>query len=364
MAKKYEGIRERVPGKRYEVSWRPYKGADRIFRNIEAPSLSEAYYKRQQLISEHSRSLSVPEEDRKRLTTSFADMLEALERDVRADNRAKKTLGRYKNTYQRIFGKFREERYPHILSLGQTRLPFFREYKNYYATELASAGGADMEMGVVKAIVKRLKALGYCGQGLIDELKDIKKGKKVKKAYPNIPDSKLKDLFDYIRRDRPDYYRPLYFMFRTGRRREETTLIEKKDVILNGVEPVSINIRAETTKTGEKAPLNYLDQDLKKLIQSALSNNKTKWLFSNRLDNKCTANKLYEYLKRTSKEIIGVEITPHYFRHHFCTKAGSMNMSIPDVKAVSGIKDNDTLLNYYSHSTQEGELKVLSITRL
>ena len=55
----------------------------------------------------------------------------------------------------------------------------------------------------------------------------------------------------------------------------EKILTTQYDVILNGFIPVAINIRAETTKTREKAPLNYLDDDLTKLIQGALSGNKT-----------------------------------------------------------------------------------------
>lgn len=360
---KYEGVRERVKGKRYEIYFRPYKGAEQIYRNIEAVSFSEAYYKRQALIAEYSKKLNVSAEDRLRLTANFADAWQALERDITADSLAKKTVARYKNTYWRVFGEFREKHYPSIQNLTQVNLPFFREYKNYFAIELKYKG-ADMEMGVVKAMIKRLKSLGYCDDGLIDELKEIKKGKQRKKEYPNISDSQFKKLFDHIRQDRPDYYRPLYFMFRTGRRREETTLIEKKDVITNGLEPLSINIRAETTKTGDKAPLRCLDDDLKGLIRAALSNNKTSWLFPNRLGRKCTSNKLYEYLKKTSREVIGTEITPHYFRHRFCTKAGQSNLPIPDVKAITGIRDNDTLLNYYSHSTTEGQLSVLQLTRL
>lgn len=34
-----------MPGERYEVSWQPRRGADRIFRNIEAGSFLEASIK-------------------------------------------------------------------------------------------------------------------------------------------------------------------------------------------------------------------------------------------------------------------------------------------------------------------------------
>ena len=51
MGKKYEGVREKVKGKRYEIYFRPYKGAKKIHRNIEASSLTEAYYKRQEIVA-------------------------------------------------------------------------------------------------------------------------------------------------------------------------------------------------------------------------------------------------------------------------------------------------------------------------
>ncbi|MBU1895009.1 MAG: hypothetical protein KJ983_04265 [Candidatus Omnitrophica bacterium] len=79
-------------------------------------------------------------------------------------------------------------------------------------------------------------------------------------------------------------------------------------------------------------------------------------------DRKCTPDKIYEYLKKVSKEIIGVAITPHYFRHRFITECAKANAPLADVKAISGIKDNEVLLKYYSHSTSEGQRKVFEIT--
>ncbi|NQT06114.1 MAG: site-specific integrase [Candidatus Omnitrophica bacterium] len=154
------------------------------------------------------------------------------------------------------------------------------------------------------------------------------------------------------------------FQLRTGRRRQETTLILKKDVVMKGFKPLAIDIRAETTKTKEKAPLSCLDEDLERLIRQSLSNNKTEWLFPNRLGRKCTPDKVYEYLKKASEQVIGIRITPHYFRHRFITECAKANAPIADVKSISGIKDNEVLLKYYSHSTIEGQKKVLATTCL
>ncbi len=84
-------------------------------------------------------------------------------------------------------------------------------------------------------------------------------------------------------------------------------------------------------------------------------------LFHNVYGRKCTHGKVREYLKRISKEVIGIEITPHYFRHRFLTECGKANVPIVDVMAISGIKDINVIVKYYSHSTEEGSQKCLKL---
>lgn len=129
----------------------------------------------------------------------------------------------------------------------------------------------------------------------------------------------------------------------------------------------SIEIRAETTKTKTKAPLNIFDQDLENFIREAYLSSfphRAPYLFLNRRHKKFNQRQICLYLKKMSKEILGVAITPHYFRHRFCTECAKANLSIPDVKAISGIKDTDVLLEYYTHQTLEGKAKVLEATRI
>ena len=219
-------------------------------------------------------------------------------------------------------------------------------------------------MIVVKSIMRRLYALGYCDKDIIEKLKEEKRPRANKKHYPDISKGKMAELFSFIKRNRPDYYACLYFMLRTGRRRQETTLIRKSDVELKEFRPIAINIRAETTKCNEKAPLRCIDEDLEALIRRALDNDNTEWLFSNRLGRRCTPDRICEYLKKASREVIGLEITPHHLRHRFFTECAKANVSMTDVKAISGIKDSKVLLDYYSHSTVEGQGQVLAITGL
>lgn len=198
-------------------------------------------------------------------------------------------------------------------------------------------------------------------------LLEIKKPKARKKEYPDISKTKIMELLSFIKKDRPDFYNPIYFMCRVGRRVEETTLIEKKDVIWDGIKPVKINIRAETTKTREYAPLNKLDSDLEIFIRQAYQfsiKHKAVYLFLNRQGKKCNQRRICEYLKKVSEKITGVKITPHYFRHRFFTESGKANMPIADVKTISGLRDSDVLINYYSHSTNEGQLNVLETTKI
>ena len=129
-----------------------------------------------------------------------------------------------------------------------------------------------------------------------------------------------------------------------------------------------INIKAETTKAREKAPLMRLDGDLEDLVRRAYRAGKSDYLFSNKWERKCTPDKIRVYLKRKAIEYfgdgMGNKITPHYFRHRFFTECGKANLPIADVKAISGIKDLQVLLEFYSHSTTEGQDKVLGATRL
>ena len=71
-----------------------------------------------------------------------------------------------------------------------------------------------------------------------------------------------------------------------------------------------------------------------------------------------------DYLKRVSRQIIGQEITPHYFRHRFLTECSNSRAPMTDVMAMSGLKDIKVLLTYYSHSTDKGLDKVLEASRI
>jgi len=367
MGKRYEGVREKVKGRRYEIYFRPFRGAKKIHRNIEAASISEAYYRRQEIIAGYRKNEEMPEEDRVRLSSSFTEAWEQLSKDLLTENRPKKTKNRYRRTFWRMFDEFLKKNYPYIQSPSQLSLPFFREYRNYYANDLGRPNGLRAELIIAKAIMRRLYMLGYCKEELIKKLTEIKKPRARKKDYPDISKSDIKKLLLAIKSQRLDYYYPLAFIVRTGRRIAETTLIKKEDVEFRGFRPVRINIKAEITKTKENAPLMKLDAELEQLIAEANKRSlrrRTPYLFCSRRGNKCTPGRIRDFLKKVSRQVIGITITPHYFRHRFFTECGKANVPLADVKAISGIKDVQVLLNYYSHSTNDGQDKVLDVTRL
>lgn len=365
MRSKIAGVREIIKGEKYEINF--VVNHRRFQYRIDAKSITEAYNTRLIHITERRKELESPFENTERLSASFSGAWEKLNSSLLADNLPPKTIHHYKKTYGRFFDDFRNKKYPHLQSFNQLRLSFFEEYKSYYVNDLGRPRGWRAELGYIKSIIQRLYRLGYCSKDLLESLKEIKKPQPNKKDYPNISASKIKELLHSIKQDGSAYYYPIYFMCRTGRRVNEVTLIERKDVEWQGLRPVKINIRAETTKMKVTAPLVRLDPELEQVVRESYNMNssrKTLFLFPNRLGKKCSPDKLRTYLKEKSKEIIGIEITPHYFRHRFLTECGKAGVPMIDVMSISGIKDVDVVVRFYSHNTEEGLSKVLEASML
>ena len=359
--KKHMGVRK-IGADQYEIHFQ-VSGKRKQYR-ISASSASKAKKIRDEHLVEFRKELAISANPLQRLKADFGQVWNSLNADIEAEDRfIAKTRGRYRNTFWRMFGDFRGKCYPHVQSPADLTLSFFREYRNYYANDLGRPTGLRSELIHVKAIMRRLYYLGYCSKELLEDLKELKKPPAKKKAYPEITKTDINKLMLAMKDDRLDYYNIIYFLKRTGRRINESSLIEKKDVRVKGFMPVAMHIRAETTKKKVDAPLEYLDEALTKHVYKGMRNNKTKWLFPNRLSNRCHPNRVRDYLKKMSVEILGIKITPHYFRHRFCTECGKANVPIADVKAISGIRDTKVLLDYYSHSTSVGMKQVLEVTK-
>lgn len=365
MRNKIGGVREILKGEKYEVNY--VINHKRYQYRIDAKSITDAYNIRLTHIAERRKELESPFENTERLSAGFSEAWEKLNSSLLADNLPPKTVHHYKKTYGRLFSDFINRKYPHLQSFNQLRLSFFEEYKSYYVNDLGRPKGWRAELGYVKTIIGRLYRLGYCNKDLLESLKEIRKPQTNKKDYPNIPTSKIKELLHSIKEEGSAYYYPIYFMCRTGRRVNEVTLIERRDVEWQGLRPGRINIRAETTKMKVTAPLAKLDPELEQIVRESYninSSRKTVFLFPSRLGKKCSPDKLRVYLKEKSRDIIGVEITPHYFRHRFLTECGKAGVPMVDVMSISGIKDVGVVVRFYSHNTEEGLSKVLEASML
>ena len=363
--KRYVGVKETRAGN-YQVNFRLNKGGKRFWETVEASSMQEAYNLRAELISQKLKELQTPEAEKLRLTADFSKVWQGISEGL--VGMPKKTSLRYRKIFWRMFGDFRNLRFPHIQSPNHLTLAFFEQYKNYYSNGLGRPRGLRGELIYVKAIMKRMYKLGFCSEKIIKDIAEhIKKPKPNKKQYPEITNSKINELLACIKKDKPDYYRPIYFMKRTGRRVEETTLIERRDVVWDGIKPIKINIRAETTKTDEYSPLGKLDSDLEVFISQAYRESfkhKALYLFLTKRGKKFNQRRICEYLKDVSEKIIGIKITSHYFRHRYWVECGKSNVPIVDAMAISGNKDPDVVIAFYSHSTSEGLAKVLELTRI
>lgn len=365
--KKYAGVKLTSAGN-YQINFRITKGGQRFWDTVKASSMQEAYNLRAEFIAKNRNALQGPAAEKLRLTTGFSTVWEGIGEGLQGERKPRKTYLHYQKTFWRMFGDFRSLKFPYIENSNQLSLAFFEQYKNYYCNELGRPRGLRAELIIVKAIMKRMYRLGYCSEKIIKDIAEhIKKPKPNKKQYPDITNSKISELLAFIRKDRSDYYRPIYFMKRTGRRVEETTLIEKRDVIWSGIKPIRINIREETTKTDEYAPLNKLDTELEVFISQAYkdsSKHLSPYLFLTKQGKKFNQRRICEYLKEASDKIIGIKITSHYFRHRYWVECGKSNVPIIDAMAISGNKDSDVVIAFYSHSTNDGLAKVLELTRL
>ncbi len=368
---KYPGVR-RTPAGNWEISYFPYKGAEKKEYYTLPGDFTEkqAQEKRLGLIYEARKQNNIPAEERSRLSADFArareDFIAGL-LDKNGKPLPKKTQQAFIKTFDRLFLDFRNLKFPSLASPGQLSLPFFVGYQTYYCNDLNRSSGWRAEWIRVRTIYNRLYRLGYISEDLRRKIKESIHAPDInKKEYPEIPSDKIKSYLVQVKKDRPDIYRVLYFLCRTGRRIEEVTLIEKKDVVSDGLKPVKINIRAETRKKNVYAPLDVLDPELSAFIRTAYnqsSQHKVPFLFLNRQNKKMNQRRVNDYLVKTSLEILGFRITTHYFRHRVMTECQN-KISLQDAMALTGITDVKTALRYYSHRTMAGQEKALAVTKL
>lgn len=346
--KKYFPIYYRFNGRRYNTS-------------VKADSKLDAYRQLQAWMIE---IMTKPRSTTNR-ETNYDVIREDLRKDVSSDIEAKKTINLYINIFNRVFMEFGQKHYSTLLGCSELPIGFFRKYKSYVKEELKKTeGGWRAELIFIKAMMKRLKELGYCTDEDLRQVRDIHTPEGMAKQLPKVTDKQIQDLLEYIRKARTDYYKPIKFMFFVGRRVGETCAIMTEDVTMNGLDPIMIQTKPKTAKIKKVIPPPiYLDDpELNSLIRSALANNRTIWLFPHKNGGRIPPNYLWKYLRKVSLDVIKVKITPHCFRKLFLTKSnrGGINR---DSMAMANIRSMSVMMKHYVETTPEGQAKVLEKNR-
>jgi integrase len=363
MAKKFDGVRQ-VGKDVYETNFRAIHKGKRVFKRIQAHSLQEARLKRAEAIAQYIKEEDIPQEESERRTAKLNSLAWVIENDLKSDDKGRKTINRFLLTMRR-FTEFLKARHPHMQSIYKLRGPIFSDYKDYIVLELGRKKGWRAELTILKSIFGRLKKRGYCSKDVLEELKPFKRPPREEKYYRDIPKTDVRKLLSFIRQDRPDIYGIVYLIYRLGWRIDETTRLRKEDVKFLGLKPSQLLVRAQTTKTKTSRVLDVFDEELSQVVKRyVFTKQNVPWLFPTSRNNKFSGDRVRDYLKRVSQKLLGYPITPHMFRHRFCTVMGTSNIPIKDVMAISGIKDTDVLLNYYTHTTRVGKEKVIEASRL
>jgi integrase len=371
------GVKKISKGK-FQINF--FLGGQRFWKTIEAGNAKEAEDSRAEWRTEIREKLKAKSDPSILPNSDFAKVWEELAKDIaskdsRGLNHEKKKHKRYLNyrrVFNRMFYEFREKEFPQVTTPGELDrglgLRYFRCYQSYFCVTLNRAKGWRSEWIFVRSIINKMRILGYLSESLIEEIrKDIDKGDVNKKEYPDIAKDLMKKLLNRIEKEKPFMYGVIYFMSRTGRRIEESLLISLSDVVWEKLAIVKLDIRAETTKGNKRAPLIAFDSSLQKHLDKyyrGAKGLKSEYLFCDDRGRKLTQRRVCDYLKKVSKEVCGVAITPHYFRHRFFTECDKKNVSRVDVMAISGLRSAEILDKYYSHSTTDGLAGVFAKTRI
>ena len=354
-----DGCRPVENGK-WEINFRPYLKAKRVYRHVNAGNRREACRLRAEEIAKCRSDNNVPQH--KNESPTLGEIRAHLLRDFTADKLASRTISRYLLAYD-VFSRFLAGTPEFKDDFNKVTPSVLNEYKMYLC-EALNRSGIRTEFTQLRAIFSRLLVMGYCRKEILEGFKAVKKPTETQKIYRDIDDESIRRLLGAIKADRKDYYGITYVIHRIGSRIGETTLIRKEDIRFDdSLRPVAIRIRGENTKTKTEREIEPLDKEFQGVLIDCCGVGKSEWLFPNRNGRKHNYRHYEEYLAKKSMEVIGVRLVPHDFRHRFCTEALKKG-TIADVQRITGHKDPNVLLKYYSHSTTDGRNKVLSVTKL
>ncbi|MFW5887612.1 MAG: tyrosine-type recombinase/integrase [Bacteriovoracia bacterium] len=359
-SKRYMGIREISKGV-YEINFRPFKKAERIYKRIRAKSAREANDIKIRMMADYGDEVGGKGKEIKRV--NFQALESHLLRDLNGDRVRKKTILRALNTFDTFFRKYLPLKYPDARGLDDLTGPIFNNYKNFVVNDLKRTGWRS-ELSTLKAIMNRFFRIGICPEHVYEMIRRIKKPPAIQKEYVELTKEDKRNLLDFIKRDKPRFYGVTYFLMRLGWRIEETVSVKRANIKFEAGKPISIKHEVITRKNKRTFVLNDLDEGLEKVIECCAINRGSSWLFTNTLGNKVTANSYREYLAKISEKVLGKRLTPHNFRHSLVTEAGLKRMPIRDLMAVTGHLDIGVVLSVYSHSTSKGRKSILKMSEI
>jgi len=283
-------------------------------------------------------------------------------RDARKRN---KKISCYRKVFNRMFIDDWSGRVATVKDIDEQ---FFDDYKYHYCYVLCRLSGWKSEQIKAKAILRQISQKRYLLKDQMEEMKQSKAWKKAKskqKEYPMISDADMKSLLRVIKKERPDFYRIYMFMLRTGRRVEEVTLLLRKNIVFERGKFKALYVRASDAKMERRSYLETVDAGFEELLWDAYQDSECHnlpYLFLSMKHRKCDQRRLCDYLKTKSQQILGEGITNHYFRHRFLTKCGQARIPWSEISKISGLKDQKVYMDYYDHSSQEGQRKVFALT--
>lgn len=348
-----------ISGKLYYPICYRFQGREVINTSVKALSEGDAFSKLELRIADfHSK----PKE-----TGNILEGLEKARAELREDvsglTNKKDRDYLSENTFTRVFIDFPTATKLNISSCLNLPKGYFKKYK-YYFCEVLKRTGWRAEIIRVKSMIKRLNGRGYCSDEDLKQVLGETTPDGIPIPKPKASEKQLETLFAYIKKDRPDYYKPIKFMAMTGRRPKETCGIAKEDLTTDGLNPLSIQTKPKSAKVKSILPkIIYLkDPELNALIRSALANNKTDWLFPTRHGKKMTANYLWKYLSDVSQRVIGAKVTAKGFRKLFLTKSNIEGLN-PISMQMANISSVSVMMKYYVGSSEEAQAKLLAKNR-
>lgn len=351
---KYPGVREIKKGACYQIDFQ-IKG-DRKWVTIKAKSPKEASIIRANEMAKYKPNTGTQ-------AFSFGELKQQLELKCQADGNSKKTIyGNILPKFKNFFEVFLPQYYPHITNINQLTSPTIIE--KYKVFRNRPNGWRD-ELTKLRTIVSKFVKIGLCKKEIYDNvLCGVKKPKRKAKLYKEISKSDMRKYLDWLKKSRPDYWGIMYFNMRLGWRRGQALSIKKKNIQFNDLRPVAITCEPQDTKNKEPFILRDIDEELAKVIKRYYFNRrKTEWLFPNRNSSKHHANHYTEYIGKTTQRVLGIRLTPHDFRHSFCTMRLNEGSTPRDIMAVTGHKDINSF-NIYTHPSSDGTKKVIERSKL